>query len=116
MTVIIKGKDMPENCGECWDLDERGDYPMCNITGEQRGYDFDIRKKKMDKCPIGDVPTLHGRLIDADKFDSCVREACGIVEEELTTDFKDGVQATLWILKQIPAVIEAEEESDERTD
>ena len=55
------------------------------------------------------VETPHGRLIDVDAFDSRVREAGGMVEEELTADFKDGVQATLWILKQVPTVIEAEE-------
>ena len=62
------------------------------------------------KLDIGviEVPTPHGRLIDADAFDNRVREAGGMVEEELTADFKDGVQATLWILKQVPKVIEAE--------
>ena len=38
------------------------------------------------------------RAIDADAFDERVRAAGGMSEEELTEDFKDGVQAVLYML------------------
>lgn len=43
---------MPECCDDCPMLDEYGDYPMCRITQETRGYTFNTRKKRMDKCPM----------------------------------------------------------------
>ncbi len=66
MTILIKGMEMPSCCDDCWALDEYGDYPVCRITEEQRGYNFRTREKRMDKCPLIEVPTPHGRLIDFD--------------------------------------------------
>lgn len=45
MSVLIKDMEMPKSCDKCWALDDYGDYPVCRITEEQRGYDFPIRKK-----------------------------------------------------------------------
>ena len=44
------------------------------------------------------------RLIDADAFDERVRVAGGMSEEELTEDFKDGVQAVLYMLSNQPTI------------
>lgn len=49
--------DMPENCEECFALDDYGDYPMCKITSETRGYNFNTRDRKMDRCPLRPVVT-----------------------------------------------------------
>ena len=62
MSLIIKGSTMPLMCEECpcYDCD---DY-SCKATG--RGvieYRYDGRP---GNCPLKEVPTLHGRLIDAD--------------------------------------------------
>lgn len=65
MSIFINGMDMPTSCGMCWSLDDYGDYPRCRITEEQRGYNFPIREKRMDKCPISPVPP-HGDLIERD--------------------------------------------------
>lgn len=65
MSILIKGMEMPKNCDMCWALDDYGDYPRCRITEEQRGYNFHVREKRMDKCPLTEIPP-HGRLIDAD--------------------------------------------------
>lgn len=48
MSVLIKGMDMPHNCNECpfnplW----------CDVCDQS-------------ECPLVDIPTPHGRLIDAD--------------------------------------------------
>lgn len=42
------------------------------------------------------------RYIDADAFDERVRISVGLVEEELTDDYKDGVRCTLELLKTEP--------------
>ena len=44
------------------------------------------------------------RAIDADAFDERVRVAGGMSEEELTEDFKDGVQAVLYMLSNQPTI------------
>ena len=67
MSVYIKDMEMPTNCGDCPLLDESGDYPMCRITREVRGYTFPVDEKRMDRCPLVWVPK-HGRLIDADEL------------------------------------------------
>lgn len=72
MEVYIKGMKIPKSCYECWALDDDYDYPMCRITQEQRGYNFDTKGRKMAKCPLINVPESHGRLIDADTLkDKC---------------------------------------------
>ncbi len=44
------------------------------------------------------------RLIDADAFDERIRAAGGMVEEELSEDFKDGILTTLEMLKRQPTI------------
>ena len=64
MSLIIKGSIMPLMCGDCPCYDG-SDY-ACNATG--RGvieYRYDGRP---DNCPIVEIPTPHGRLIDAEKL------------------------------------------------
>lgn len=48
--------DMPSCCDECFALDDYGDYPVCRITQEQRGYNFRTREQKMSKCPFRPLP------------------------------------------------------------
>lgn len=105
MNVYVNGMKMPEIKenksikAEIRNLDGRlelgimtGGYYCC----EQWSY-----------YPIIKVPDGHGRLIDADNFDERVRIAGGMVEEELTEDFKDGVQTTLAMLKTEKTIIHA---------
>ena len=69
MSVLIKGSIMPLMCEECpcCDCD---DY-SCKATG--RGvieYRYDGRP---DNCPLVEIPTPHGRLIDADELKKNMR-------------------------------------------
>lgn len=63
MGIYIKDMEMPKSCGYCPMLDDYGDYPVCQLTKEQRGYNFPVAIKRMDSCPLIPVPP-HGRLID----------------------------------------------------
>ena len=56
MTKGIIVVEIPNCCGECFALDDNGDYPVCLVTQEQRGYTFNIRDQRMDKCPIKPLP------------------------------------------------------------
>lgn len=48
--------DMPRCCNECFAIDDSGDYPLCRITQEQKGYTFRTREQKMDECPLKKMP------------------------------------------------------------
>lgn len=67
MSVIVR-MEMPKCCWDCPCFEDYGDYPRCEISNEQRGYNFPIHEKRMPNCPIiGELPKVHGRLVDADK-------------------------------------------------
>ena len=78
--VLIKDMEMPSVCDECWALDESGDYPMCRITRETRGYNFHTCEKIMDKCPLVEVPHGHWVGIDDYPFETWECDRCGHIE------------------------------------
>lgn len=52
--MIVIDIEMPTCCDECFALDDHGDYPYCMISHEQRGYTFNVRENRMDRCPLRD--------------------------------------------------------------
>lgn len=100
MGVLIKGLTKPSHCDVCiFNIDG------CCIINRELEPDDELTHS----CPLIGVPTPHGRLIDADEFDERIRQAGGMCEEELTEDFKDGVQTVLAMLKTQTTIIPAEE-------
>lgn len=55
MSVIVKGMEMPERCGQCF-------LRVGNC--KQRIY----MEQRPKGCPLVEIPTPHGRLIDADEL------------------------------------------------
>ena len=98
MSVIVKGMKMPTSCDKCRFCVNgfTDDAPMyecavqsegiVSVLVESDGKPFDFRP---DWCPLIDIPTPHGRLIDADKLDihdiSPVDGFCvmGVTEEDI---------------------------------
>ena len=110
MSVLVRGMEMPETCVECnfHQYHSFGEY-VCVAT--PLFYPFNLANYKGGRkefCPLVEVQTPHGRLKDADAFDERVRVAGGMSEEELTEDFKDGVQTVLYMLSKQSTIIEAE--------
>ena len=99
MGVYVKDMEMPENCDDCWALDEYGDYPRCRITEEQRGYNFRIREQRMEHCPLIEVPTPHGRLIDMD----------GLIKDAYKMRYGVGWLIPVESIEAVPTIIEAAE-------
>lgn len=68
MSILIKGIDMPKSCGECeFDYNlEGGGYEWweCVILHDDINQ-FDTRRTD---CPLIEIPTPHGRLIDASEL------------------------------------------------
>ena len=63
MSVLIKGMKMPEHCGYC-----RFSYDGICHALQRVKYPQDMKDGKLADCPLVEIPTPHGRLIDADRL------------------------------------------------
>ena len=112
MSVLIKDMNMPENCIECpmqyggWcyvapeEIDERV-APTVAEAWEQG---------KPDWCPLVEVPTPHGDLIDAEELKNIL--TLGAVTAQMLGSGENtcsDIQFMKEILGEAPTVIEAEE-------
>lgn len=121
MSVYVKGMKMPESCGECkMHFLSFDSNVCCQITDRipkivDRFYDsktdLDARKKSImsvirpEWCPLVDVPTPHGRLIDADRVIHEMNEM-----HVAGATFVVAVEYVKLITADAPTVIEAEKE------
>lgn len=104
MSILIKGMEKPKDCGICpFEFDGWPDeWEMhCKLLDRQVGY-FGKKLNMPQNCPLIEVPTPHGRLIDADRL-------------------KRQVEGRLWkardkfveLIDNAPTIIEAEEGEEE---
>ncbi len=75
MSVLVKGMDLPGKCNECQfcvnEFTEKAPVYECAALGaenvsvlvDDHGKPFDFRP---DWCPLVEIPTPHGRLVDID--------------------------------------------------
>ena len=73
MSVLIKGMEMPKNCEECdfchWsNLHQTGRCDRCDDEPVCADFGTDYKRTRARFCPLVEVPTPHGRLIDADEL------------------------------------------------
>lgn len=98
MSLIIKGMKMPCMCCVCpchdWDM-EANRYYCQALKDEPRIIDENTRR---DDCPLIEIPTPHGRLIDADALQA---------EADSQPCFWKGVIDELMV-SEAPTIIEAE--------
>jgi hypothetical protein len=68
MSVLIKGMEMPENCLACpCGYETEGAYiDECLVL--KREYEKDADSVRPNWCPLVEIKTPHGRLIDAEKL------------------------------------------------
>lgn len=108
MSECVVRMKMPKSCWDCPCLDDYGDYPMCEISNEQRGYNFPIHEKRMPNCPIiCQLPEGHGPLVDADALKE---HSVHFGETEYTFDF-DAVFVEK--IDEAPTIVPAEAERSE---
>lgn len=101
MSILIKGVEMPKCCKNCFgcnaDLFSDNGIAcvvyLCQFTRTATG-----EEGVLDICPLIEVPTPHGRLIDAD--------AIPMEKQELTVC--DHWAITVNDLDNMPTIIEAE--------
>ena len=70
MSVIVKGMEMPKSCIEC----RFRQYEYCDLQRQDvyavNIMDYALSFERHPSCPLVEIPTPHGRLIDADKLKS----------------------------------------------
>lgn len=105
MSLLINGMGMPRCCKECgllidedFSCDSSPHY--CAVNQYLRWRDWsEVPEYILAGCPLIEIPTPHGRLIDADKLKVAVLEAmCRGIDVSITQ-----------LIDKAPTVIEAEE-------
>ena len=104
MSILIKGMGMPRDCGECRFGYDGKCFAVSPIHRFFVGDTFE--------CPLVEVPTPHGRLIDADAL------RVGMYHEAFETDSElQRWDSGCWVrykmfenhMDNAPTIIEAEE-------
>lgn len=101
MSVLIKGMEMPEHCGEC------------GIEFCTKWINHDARTRPKD-CPLRPLPEKHGRLADIDAMIEEIKVGGEEAEREANADgvLKPGsslvVALLIAYLDGRPAIVEAE--------
>lgn len=118
MSVLIKGMRMPEKCGCCKLF--HAEYPMhCTAIKEYRTASAPYGMSRPDWCPLVEIKTPHGRLIDVDalKLEYRMKDDCNDCEREMQGSVKACEYDTVYTkmnfcewLDDAPTVIEAEED------
>lgn len=90
--ILIKGMEMPKSCGDCPFL---YDHDACYVSGmwsgmrfmllcfnghtdEYRLGEFPFKEKRVDWCPLAELPPEENRLYvcDPSKADGCSKTGC----------------------------------------
>lgn len=106
MSLLIKGMEMPTGCKDC-DLlvvaEQIGEY--CPINSYLTWYNLnDVIDYRPDNCPLVEIPTPHGRLIDADRLIAILKSTTTISQSDY-----DVFNHILGLIEHQPIIIEAEE-------
>lgn len=116
MSLLIKGMDMPGFCIDCpCGHVDNSEYPkqklFCYGQYECPELDINTTRCEVKNCPLVEVPTFHGRLIDADKTVTAIlmmsNHPCGHAIENIS-DVVDWLKIKDNNIA-FPTVIEAEE-------
>ena len=109
MSILIRNMEMPMNCAECPIADIGAEFYYCEkieLKAETRPCD----------CPLVEVPTPHGRLIDADALHDAMYHRA--FETDGDTMWQSGCWVRYRAIEQVhesqPIIIKAEGETDGR--
>ena len=105
MSVIVRGMEMPDCCGHCpFRIKANPDENICRASGELFEETLGILTKwRHSSCPLVDIPTPHGDLID--------RNNLGATDFELIMcngNFEELARMLVEKIEKAPTVIEEE--------
>lgn len=109
MGVYIRDMEMPKECEFCF-LVEKCEQRHYEMMKDEDG-DYMLRLVK-DNCPLVEVPTPHGRLIDADEIVKDLRHDVAVDQdmldyEELTSAIREMTQADKVVKQNAAEIIES---------
>lgn len=106
--ILIKNMEMPKNCCECpLTYYEDG---ACIFTGIEA-----LSIGIQNDCPLIEVPTPHGRLIDADALSERIEEQRNTeyaMKNRPVGTWKRVLELPLDMISDAPTIIKAEEAED----
>lgn len=95
MSVLVKDMEMPGSCYQCNMCVNvlYGEDIVVICTALEKEI-IALMAERQDDCPLVEVPTPHGRLIDADALDICKREqqAWQDYEHDPDDEYLEGVK------------------------
>lgn len=113
MSVLIKGMEMPESCKECQVSFGYGNDEYCPFLFEPNDAIEDglmwkecPKEGRLADCPLVEIPTPHGRLIDADAVNKAMDERIEKLKDDRSIYEASCVSTALDMFA--PTVIEAE--------
>lgn len=109
MSVIIKGMKMPKSCDSCdlIQLDDEGLEAHCPLSPYYRwcGTPPDY---KPEGCLLVEVPTPHGKLIDADTVEKRLQKYWYEEYPNQEASYHRAFMDSNACVKDLPTIIEAE--------
>lgn len=109
MSILIKGMEMPQNCAECeWGKYVGNERAMClrvSMTDDAAM----MAEHRADFCPLIEVPTPHGRLIDADFEEQHYTSMTTNPTPDVTEQDKHNSLVIVRALQMAKTIIEAED-------
>ena len=100
MSLLINGMEMPHCCVVCPFKEMYHDGLLCKATNPYK-YIPKFLHKRYEKCPLVEVSTPHGRLIDADRLLAIIKSAAG---DQISVP----LAAVLGSIEHAPIVVEKE--------
>lgn len=87
MSVLIKGMKIPQTCRDCKFefYDEDWKMYLCDLNDKIRIKESYCFTGRWPDCPLVDVPTPHGRLVDADNIYTSLDGYLEFTEKEAPT-------------------------------
>lgn len=103
MGVLIRGMEMPTSCYDCncFIRDSDGSDYCCLLM-----LDITDKGKLDDDCPLIEVPTPHGPLVDSNRL---IYIGLHLMHTAKNDDIANGVKWLWQYIIEAPAIISAEE-------
>lgn len=106
MSVLIKGMEMPKACEWCSFISTFTTENGLGCRCEVEKFEFWDYSKRQENCPLVEVPTPHGRLIDEEAIYNNVKSRCNNCH--ISACAICGVTCILNDIRTAPTIIEAE--------
>ena len=101
MSILISGMNKPKSCLECPFFNGATNY--CSVV------QYSLRNDQViltSPCPLVEVPTPHGDLVDRDVVAENIRQRLGIRNLDYLLETEKPIAMSI---KEAPTVIESEE-------